>query len=119
VRGKQVVRTPEKEEAFLNAIREGRSAHAAAKIAGTSRSVVYTWREEDTDFARAWHEAYEEATDDLEDVALVRARERSDTLLIFNLKARRPLKYRDSVHNTGQTSVFVTHVVPDKSDAAP
>jgi hypothetical protein len=36
-------------------------------------------------------------TDALEDEALRRAKDKSDTLLIFLLKARRPEKYKDRV----------------------
>jgi hypothetical protein len=42
-----------------------------------------------------WDDAVEEGTDALEDTAYQRAKESSDTLLIFTLKGRRPQKWAD------------------------
>jgi hypothetical protein len=60
------------------------------------RRSFYRYRSPDLEFAKAWDEAYEVGTDLLEDVALERAVAESDLLLIFQLKARRPWKYRDN-----------------------
>lgn len=106
-------RTPKKEAAFLDALRDGRSVTAAAIDAGIARSTAYEWRETDGEFAVSWDAAIEEGTDRLEDEAHRRARdgvlkpiyqggkkvgqvqEYSDTLTIFLLKARRPEKFKD------------------------
>src|SRR4051794_31328153 len=108
-------RTPKKEEAFFDALRDGRSISAACLEAGITRSSAYLWRESDPQFKAKWNECVEEGTDRLEDEAIRRARdgtekpvyqggvlvgttrEYSDTLLIFMLKARRPQKFRDRV----------------------
>src|SRR5690606_18484748 len=78
----------------------------------------YRLRKEDPDFAAAWDEAMEQASDALEVEARRRAiegwdepvfyqgmetgmvRKFSDTLLIFLLKGARPEKYRDRIDHT-------------------
>ena len=55
-------------------------------------------RQRDDQFALAWADVEEASTEELERVAVRRACEGSDVLLIFLLKARRPEKYRDNVH---------------------
>lgn len=91
---------------------------AAAEAAGISRRVVYDWQERDQQFSLAFQEANAIATERLEAEAWRRAvdgdvnetpimhggrvittiteHKRSDTLLIFLLKARAPGKYRDN-----------------------
>ena len=76
----------------------------ACKAAGIGRRTAYDERQRDEQFALAWADVLEEATEELEQVAVRRAREGSDTLLIFLLKARRPDVYRDNVkvaHSVG------------------
>jgi hypothetical protein len=51
---------------------------------------MYKHRGNSEAFAGAWDDAVETGTDELEDEAFRRAKEDSDTLLIFMLKARRP-----------------------------
>lgn len=110
-------RTPKKEAAFLDALRDGQSVTAACIDAGVSRTTAYGWRDADDAFRTAWDEAVEEGTDRLEDEALRRARDGvnepvyykgrkvgdtrkySDTLTIFLLKARRPDKFKERVAN--------------------
>src|SRR5215208_7588054 len=112
---KRTSRTPKKDEAFFDALRDGRSISAACLEAGIPRSSAYRWRESDPSFRAKWDACVEEGTDRLEDEALRRARdgtekpvyqggklvgtvrEHSDTLMIFLLKARRPQKYKDRV----------------------
>lgn len=85
----------------------------ACTAAGISRRVVYAWQEKDEQFSLAFNEANAIATEHLEAEAWIRATEgtqkpvyqggqlvghipdKSDTLLIFLLKARNPAKYRD------------------------
>lgn len=90
-------RTPKKVSAFLGALRDGLSINAACKASGVARRTAYDWREADPEFRKAWDDAVETGTDELEDVAIARAKDSSDTLLIFLLKARRPDKYKDRV----------------------
>ena len=58
---------------FLTALRETGNVSAAARRAGTSRSVCYARRRRDTAFAAAWEDALEEAADRLEMEAFRRA----------------------------------------------
>lgn len=93
--------TPKKKEIFLTALRNAWSVRKASKRAGISRMTAYRWKGDDEEFSKAWDDAIEEGTDCLEEIAAARAmRGKSDTLLIFLLKGRRPEKYRD--HHPGQ-----------------
>ncbi|MDB4876438.1 MAG: hypothetical protein JWM41_2884 [Gemmatimonadetes bacterium] len=69
--------------------------NTACKAAQVQYSTWYRWIAEDRDFARAFEQAKEMLADDLEGVAVERAKEGSDTLLITLLKALKPEKYRD------------------------
>ena len=107
-------RTPEKEDRFIEALRNGSGVVLdACQEIGIGRRTAYEWREADPDFRARWEEAVEESTDRLEKEAYRRAhdgcekpiyhqgaecgrvKEYSDTLLIFLMKGRRPEKYRD------------------------
>ena len=69
----------------------------AAKGAGVHPVSVHTLKRENEAFAAAWKDADEQAGDALEAEALRRARDGSDTLLIFLLKRKRP-EFRDNYH---------------------
>lgn len=104
--------TPERCERFLTALRKGLTISDAAQSAGAHRASFYERRSADPKFRSAWEDALEEGTDVLEAEAFRRAvkgverpifqggkqvgtvRERSDRLLEFLLKARRPA-YRE------------------------
>ena len=88
-------RTPKKRAAFLEALGSGESVTKACNAAGIGRRTVYDWRGDDEKFAAEWEDAVETGTDVLEDEAVKRAKDGSDTLLIFMLKARRPDKFKD------------------------
>lgn len=92
----------QRREAVLEALREGASASEAARSGGITRQAVFQWRQADEEFALAYHDAEEAGTDELERVAVKRAKESSDTLLIFLLKARRPAKYRERIDLTAK-----------------
>jgi hypothetical protein len=95
--------------AFVAALQEGRSVTGAAMAAGVNRTLVYRWREEMADFAAAWDEAVEAATDLIEEEAWRRALRGvpkpvfwrgaqigvvttySERLLMFLLQRRRPV----------------------------
>lgn len=103
------------EAAFLDALAESGNVSKAAAAAGVTRTTVYALRNhpDAPDFAEAWEDALEEASDLLELEARRRAvegveepvfyqglecgsvRKYSDTLLIFLLKAAKPEKYRE------------------------
>jgi hypothetical protein len=110
----RIKRTPQRRNKFLKALAESGIVGVAIKAAGICRDTAYLWRKDDSDFAQAWDEALEQATEKLEAEAYRRAhdgvlkpvfqngqevgqiREYSNTLLIFLLKAQRPEKYRDN-----------------------
>lgn len=100
--------TPEKKEQFLDVLSDGSSVTAAAKAIGISRTCVYEHRVEDKAFASAWDDAVEAGTDALEDEAVLRAKNSSDTLLIFLLKGRRPEKFKDRQQIEGQITVNIS-----------
>lgn len=99
---------------FLGALEEGLSVTGACREAKISRQTAYHHRSLDEGFRAAWDDAIEAGTDTLEDEAHRRAykgteepvyqqgelvgtvRKYSDTLTIFLLKGRRPVKYRDN-----------------------
>ncbi len=63
-------------------------------------------------------EALDQSVEDLEAEARRRAREGSDVLLIFLLKANRPEKYRErhEVRHTGGTTVQIIEETVDAPD---
>lgn len=114
--GKKV--SPGRKNTMLKALAQGASVSAAAASAGTTRATAFRWRKADPEFAKAWADAVEEGTDLLEEEAVRRAVdgvqvpiyykgevcgvvfEKSDRLLEFMLKARRPQVYGDKIdHN--------------------
>lgn len=78
-------------DAFL---RTGSVAKACA-AAGVTYGTWYRWKKEDREFRRTYDRCLEEIAGDLEVVGLERARDSSDPLLMFFLKAAKPEKYRD------------------------
>ena len=96
--------------AFLKAYSAAGFVGAAATAAGVSRTAVYEWKANDPDFSKAWERCEDEATSVLEDVALKRAMQKSDTLLIFMLKAKRPDKYREVLRHSGMNGPAIPFV---------
>lgn len=116
-------RTPKKRRSrgdwtkrFLKAFKDTGIVTEAARKANISRAVVYERRASDPEFAAAWAQIEEWATEELEQVAYKRAAEGSDTLAIFLLKARRPAVYRESVKVEHGGSI--RHEVEEGVDAA-
>ena len=68
----------------------------AAQGAGVSRVSAYRERKKNPEFAAAWEDAREAAAERLEAAAFERARNISDTLLIFLLKSHKPERYREN-----------------------
>jgi hypothetical protein len=111
-------------KAFLDSFKMTGNISESADASGIARSTVYRWQEQDDEFAAGFREAEIKATECLESEARRRAvdgvlrlkfdkgqaiidprtgepymeAEKSDTLLIFLLKARAPEKYRENVH---------------------
>lgn len=113
--------------AFLTSFGVTGNITESCEAAGVgSRNTVTAWKEHDDDFLMAYREAEIQATERLESEARRRAvdgdvqqvpifhrgklihtvteRKKSDTLLIFLLKARDPDKYRENVnlHHSGR-----------------
>jgi hypothetical protein len=97
------IRTDENRTAVLATLAAGGSLTLAAQAAGMARDALWRWRTDEPEFAKACKDAEESGTDRLEDEAMRRALEQSDTMMIFMLKARRPDKYRErsTVETTG------------------
>lgn len=103
---------------WLEAFGEYGTVYHACKAAGVGRSTVYRHRESDAEFAEAWAAVEEDVSDDLEQEAARRAKDGSDVLMIFLLKARRPQKYRDNAHITHTGSLSLERVLFDDVDKA-
>lgn len=84
-----------KAKALVSYRETGTVLHACI-AAGVARRTWYDWIENDSAFANAAIEAAEGVTDDLEREAIKRAKEGSDTLIIFLLKSKRPEQYRET-----------------------
>jgi hypothetical protein len=101
----------QQKEAFLDAFRRTGIISRACEQTAVNRANVYRWQEHDPEFLAAFRIAEVESTEMLEAEALSRAVDgvekvsangtpyidKSDTLLIFLLKARKPHVYRDRV----------------------
>lgn len=81
---------------FLTLLAEGGVVEDACMGAGISKTTAYNLRRENADFAKAWDKAVQVALSILKDEAFRRAKSKSDTLLIFLLKAHDPM-YRDKI----------------------
>lgn len=81
---------------FLERLRELGVITYAVRGLNISRKTAYNHREQFPEFAAAWDDALEEATERLEIECTMRARDYSDLLLIFLLKAHKPEKYRET-----------------------
>ena len=98
---------------FLKALSETANITISSQIADLPRRTAYRWLKTDPEFAAAWEEALEQATERLEEEVRRRAvdgvdepvfhqgeicgcrRKYSDNLLMFLLKKRKP-EYRDN-----------------------
>jgi len=105
--------------AFLSAYAEWANVSYACKVAGVARANIYHWQEHDPEFALAFQQANDAATERLEREAWRRAVEGSpyertsywhgepvgtdrkieysDQLMMLLLRARRPDTYREKV----------------------
>ena len=90
-------------EAFCQGLAATGRIDQACKAAGIARSSAFKWRKLHEAFAERWIEALDEGTTVLEDEMVRRAvdgdasaNKKSDVLLIFALKARKPDVYREN-----------------------
>lgn len=79
--------------------REVGTIRGACEAAGIGRRTWYNWCEEDKAFSALVDEAKEDVADELEETASTRAKAKdgSDLLLIFLLKALRPGRFRENM----------------------
>jgi hypothetical protein len=80
---------------FLKVLAAGNTIEMAARSAGVDRVTAWRHRKADKEFSEQWDEALEAGADMLEEIAIERARQHSDMLLMFLLKARRPDRFID------------------------
>lgn len=79
---------------WLRAYRRGLTIGEACRSVDIGRATFYAWKELDEAFRGAIESAYEDSTDALEQECYKRAMNRSDILLMFILKKRKP-EYRE------------------------
>jgi hypothetical protein len=127
------ITTEQRKQTFLDELARRGIVTDAAIAAGVDRKTPYLWHAKDEQFAAAWVDALEQATDAMEAEAFRRAvegidkpvfqggrkvgsiREYSDTLLVHMLKANRPSKYRERFELTGANGGPIQHA--DVTDA--
>lgn len=95
-----IVDISSRQKLFLDALRTMGTIRKAAALAHVGRSTVDKWRSDNTNGFRAlFDEALDDFADGLEDKMFALLEEmkvgHNPTLLIFALKAARPLKYRE------------------------
>ena len=108
--------TPEK-EAALKAFADYGTVAAAMRKVGMARRTWYDWKENDAEFAKLAGDAELAVADDLEEEAIKRAKESSDTLLIFLLKGHKPERYREKLDVKADLTqtMYVVEVPPKLS----
>jgi hypothetical protein len=99
---------------FLAALRNTGVVRHACQAARVGRSTVYRERVRNEQFAIEWSDALEDGIDELEAEARRRAKNGSDALLQFLLKAHRPGVYRDS-HRVEHSGTLRRETVLDLS----
>lgn len=96
-----------KKERFLTAYRKLGGMVTAAEAVDVSPNTIWEWRQDDEEFASRFNALREKDTEQLEKEARRRALKKSDLLMMFLLKGRRPETYRDNskVEHTGTVSI--------------
>ena len=88
--------TQRDKENFLIAFAEKGTVRAAAKAIGVDRCAHDDWMDNDPEYHEAFERAQVDLADLLESIALKRAVEGSERLLVMLLKANRPEKFSDT-----------------------
>jgi hypothetical protein len=83
--------------AFIETLRVVPNVSAACKAVGISRNAAYRARQEDEEFALAWHDAINVSLDELEAALMARAIKQDTQAAIFLLKAHRRDTYGDNL----------------------
>ena len=93
----KTIRTIATRTAFLSALAEGGNVRDACRRLGINRQSLYPWKANDPAFASDWDRALVLGAEALEDEARRRAKNGSDILLMFLLRALKPEKFRDRI----------------------
>jgi hypothetical protein len=104
----QTIRTPEKEAAILEALRDRPVFAAACRKARVSKAAFFDWRRDDPEFDKRVLAAREEGLDALEDALASRGLKDDTTAAIFMLKSLRRELYGDKVDHTVAVSLTTT-----------
>jgi ACT domain-containing protein len=83
----QVDKVDTKKERFLKVYQSTKTIYKACGAIGISRSCLYKWKDEDAEFAERVNEIEERVLDDLEALAIKRAKI-SDKVLTFMLRTK-------------------------------
>jgi len=103
---------------FLDLLRTSGNVTLAARGAGVSRTEIYELRHNEPEFAKAWDSAIEEAVELLEAVAWQRAKNQSDSLIMFLLKAYKSERFADRLRIEGNLNIMqVNELVRALTDA--
>ena len=96
------------QETCLKLLANGETVTDAAKKVGITTRTVHYFRKANPDWNEKYRVAFEIGTCQLEDELMVRAK-KSDVLLMFLLKSRRPEIYRDNYQVTVKGHIDVSH----------
>lgn len=91
-----------KRERYLSFLRKGEPLYVACQRAGLSSTSMRRLYRDDPEWAKRVDDAIEDGTDSLESVGIKRARSKSDLLMMFFLKAKRPNTYREQTSLVGK-----------------
>ncbi len=97
----RATQTTLKKKKALDGYVEAGTVTGACRYAKVNRATWYKWIETDDEFAREVVSAQEQVADSLEEEAISRAVNGSDTLLIFLLKGQKRERYGDKREVSG------------------
>ena len=87
---------------YLRYLKQSYTMGAALEAAKVSRQTLLKKRQEDPYFAELEQQAYDHGTEMLEQAAIKRAKRKSDTLMMFTLKARNRKRFSERHVVTGE-----------------
>jgi hypothetical protein len=121
--GIEVAKDPVKREklkaVFIDVFRSTGNVVDAAKICQIPKSLAYTWRKQDPEFAYRWDQVTKtDVLPHLEAEAIRRALNGSDLMLIFMLKALDREKYDDKAAEKRQNVPSITIKMVDVDNVA-
>lgn len=107
-----------RQELFLDAFIKTGTILGACRRCGISRETVRQWRLKDKAFEERFQDAELDITETLETKGMSMAMNGDTTMVIFLLKARRPLVYRDRYQVEHSGGVTVKDLVLSDSEAS-